>query len=80
MYINFYFKNLQYDDEYYMGDFEAPDYDVICKFRYSRKTGETKIWDNNKPVEEILPLPVHWLDWKLEKNGKLKSNEYKISY
>ena len=37
MYINFYFKNLQYDDEYYMGDFEAPDYDVICKFRYSRK-------------------------------------------
>lgn len=30
MYINFYFKNLEYNDNYYSGIFEAPDNDVIC--------------------------------------------------
>ena len=34
----------------------------------------------NKPKEEILPLPIHWLDMKLEQNGKLNENESKISY
>ena len=41
MYINFYFKNLEYNDNYYSGIFEAPDNDVICKFRYNRKSKET---------------------------------------
>lgn len=80
MYINFHFKNIQYDDEHYTGTFEAPDYDVICKFRYDRKTQKTEIWDNNKPTDEITPLPIYWLERKLEKNGKLNLNEYKISY
>lgn len=80
MYINFYFKNLEYNNNYYSGIFEAPDNDVICKFRYNRKSKETEIWDNNQPVEDILPLPIYWLDLKLEKNGTLNLNEYKICY
>ena len=35
-YINFYFKNLLYDDDYYLGTFSAPDNDVICEFEYNR--------------------------------------------
>lgn len=79
-YINFRFKDIQYDDDSYVGIFEASDNNVVCKFAYNRKTEQITIWDNNRPVEEITPLPIHWLDWQLKKNGKLNSNEYKISY
>ncbi len=79
-YINFYFRNLTYSDDFYRGTFWAPDCDIICEFEYSRKTGQCRIWNNNKPEEEILPIPVGWLDRKLEKNGKLNTNESKISY
>ncbi len=34
----------------------------------------------NKSEEEILPLPLYWLDIKLEQNGSLKSQESKMSY
>lgn len=76
-YINYCFKNIQYDDNIYMGTFISTDYDVICNFIYNRQTKEIEIFDNNKPIEDISPLPIHWLDWELEKNGKLKTNEYK---
>lgn len=79
-YINFYFRNIVYDDGFYGGQFLAPDVDVSCQFMYDRKTKEFLVWDNSKPVEEILPIPVRWLDWKLEENGFLRENESKISY
>jgi len=79
-YINFYFKNLSYCDEFFRGTFSAPDYDIICEFEYSRKTESCRIWNNNKPEEEILPIPIWWLIYKLETNGKLSANESKISY
>ena len=47
--------------------FEASDDNVVCKFAYDRKTGQIEIWDNNKPIEEITPLLMHWLDWQLDK-------------
>ncbi len=79
-YINYCFKNIQYDDSIYMGTFESTDFNVACKFIYDRKTKKIEIWDNNKPIEDILPLPIHWLDWQLEKNGKLNTNEHKVSW
>uniref|UniRef100_UPI0040565056 hypothetical protein n=1 Tax=Agathobacter sp. TaxID=2021311 RepID=UPI0040565056 len=79
-YINFYFKNLIYDDSYYMGEFSSPDSDVFCQFEYNRKTEQCKIWNNSLPIDDIAPIPVWWLDKKLKENGILKSNESKISY
>ncbi len=79
-YINFYFKNLIYDEKTIMGRFEAPDNDVKCCFSCDMISGEGDIWDNNKPIDEILPLPITWLLMRLEENGKLNENEHKISY
>ena len=79
-YINFYFKNIEYDDKSYKGTFSCPDADVECDFLYNRETGEIDIWNNNLPVEEILPIPISWLDIKLRENGSLRDTEYKISY
>ena len=79
-YINFYFKNIEYDDTFYGGEFSSPDVDVYCEFLYDRKTKEFVIYNNSQPVEEIMPIPIGWLDRKLEENGKLNSNECKICY
>ena len=79
-YINYYFKEIAYDDTAIIGKFSAPDWDVNCSFSYDRVTEEVTIWNNNKPTNQILPLPIHWLVWKLKKNGKLNGNESKISY
>ena len=79
-YINYYFKELAYDDTTIIGKFFAPDWDVNCSFSYDRVSEKLHIWNNNKPTNEILPLPIHWLLWKLEKTGKLNENESKISY
>ena len=79
-YINFYFKNLIYDDDYYLGSFSSPDDKIFCEFEYNRHTKEIRIWNNNRCVEEIIPIPIWWLDRKLEQNGLLRSSESKISY
>ncbi len=79
-YINYYFENIEYDENMYKAHFRAPDAKVECDFVFDRKTGEIQLGNNNKPVEEILPIPVHWLDMKLEDNGVLRDHEYKISY
>jgi hypothetical protein len=79
-YINYYFHNIEYDDGFYGGEFSAPDYRVYCKFLYDRETKEfIDIWDNTQPIDEILPIPIWWLDNKLEKNGKLDKHEGKES-
>lgn len=79
-YINFYFREICYDEEEIMGEFSAPDNDVRCFFSYNRHTGKCIIWDNNKPVEEIEPLPIFWLLRKLEETGKLNERESRICY
>ena len=79
-YINFYFQDLVYDEKSIAGKFLSKDDDVSCSFLYDRSNGKCDIWDNNKPVEEITPLPIHWLLYKLEKEGRLKEKESKISY
>lgn len=79
-YINFCFKNIEYDTKSYMANFSCPDAGVECNFFYNRDTGEIDIWDNNLPVEEILPIPIGWLDRRLKENGCLRNIEYKISY
>lgn len=79
-YINFYFKDIEYSDEYYKGNFSCPDLGVECDFYYNRVTEQIDIWNNNVDEEELLPIPIFWLDYKLEKNGKLNKTESKISY
>ena len=80
-YINFYFHNIEYDDGFYGGEFSASDYRVYCKFLYDRETKEfIDIWDNTQPIDEILPIPIWWLDKNLEKNGELGKHESKVSY
>ena len=79
-YINYYFKDLVYDDDYYLGTFSAPDNDVFCEFEYNRHTKQFRIWNNNRSIEEIMPIPIWWLNRKLEQNGHLRSKENKISY
>ncbi len=79
-YINFGFKNIEYDNEAYCGVFEAGDFGVYCEFFYDRKTKEFEVWNNSVPVEEILPIPIWWLDHKLKENGKLRKNEACICY
>lgn len=80
LYINFCFENIVYDDDFYIGSFKSPDVDVYCDFEYNRKTQECTISNCNKPAEEILPLPVRWLDKKLKENGTLRSSESRICY
>ena len=79
-YINFYFRNIKYDESHYEGLFECPDLKLSCEFDYDRRSKMVKIWNNTHSEEEILPLPIWWLDMKLEENGKLNSMEAKISY
>lgn len=79
LYINYYFKNIVYDDRSIVAEFSAPDQNVVCCFSYDRLTEMLTIWNNNKPVSEITPLPIHWLLRKLEQNGALNKNESKIS-
>lgn len=79
-YINFYFKNIEYDSKSYMANFSCPDVGVKCNFFYNRDIGEIEIWDNSLPVEEILPILIGWLDRRLKENGSLRDTEYKISY
>lgn len=80
LYINFYFKNIIYDEKSILADFLSRDDDVFCSFEYDLQTGECRIWNNNKPIEEITPLPVYWLKRKLERDGVLKENEHRICY
>ena len=79
-YINFYFKELEYDDEIIMGEFEAPDSDVYCRFILYRDNNTYDVFDNNKPVDDIVPIPFYWILRKLEENGNLRKTEAKISY
>lgn len=79
-YVNFYFKKLVYDDQTIMGVFLSRDDDITCSFSYNRKTRQCDIWDNNKPIEDIVPLPLNWLERRLEEKGRLNENESKISY
>ena len=54
-YLNFFFRDLEYDDGFYGGTFTAPDDGVSCRFLYDRIEGKlVDIWDNTKPVEEIM--------------------------
>ena len=79
-YINYYSHNIEYDDGFYGREFSAPDYDVYCKFLFDRETKEfIDIWDNTQPIDEILTIPIWWLDNMLEKNGKLGKHESKVS-
>lgn len=64
-YVNFCFKNIVYDKKTYAAHFIAPDYDIECDFIYMRETDDILVMNNKKPVEETLPIPVHWLDMKL---------------
>ena len=80
VYINFYFKNITYNEQQISGDFLSPDVDVSCSFSYNRLTQKCELRNNSKPLEEIEPLPIYWLLNKLEENGTLKTSESKISY
>ncbi len=79
-YINFYFKDLEYDDNIIMGIFEAPDCDVFCRFILYRDSNTYDIYDNNKPEEDIVPIPFYWILKKLRENGELRKTEGKMSY
>lgn len=79
-YINFVFRELCYDDEEIIGVFDARDCDVWCRFSYDRNTNECEIWENNKPREEIEPLPIRFLTRKLEETGTLNEQESRICY
>ena len=39
-YINYYFENISYDENYYLGTFLCPDAKVRCDFIYNRITKE----------------------------------------
>lgn len=53
-YINFFFNNIEYDENYYQAEFSSPDVNVHCNFRYNRKTKCCEeIWNYNRPPEEI---------------------------
>lgn len=79
-YINYLFENIKYDETSYCADFSSPDAGVSCTFRYDRITGRCEIWNNNKPLEQIAPIPVWWLEKRLRENGMLRSSEGKYSY
>lgn len=79
-YINFRFRQLSYDDACYTGIFEAEDDGVFCCFRYDRQTGETVLTECSRPAEEILPLPIRWLDRRLAENGTLRETEARVCF
>ncbi len=81
-YINYRFKNIIYDDDIIMGCFSVLecDGDVECDFVYDRNTESIDLYNENKAKEEILPIPIHWLLYKLKEQGYLNENESKISY
>ena len=80
LYINYYFRELVVDGDKVYGLFDSPDSQASCNFIYDLKTKEYEIWNCSKPEDELVPLPFHWLDMKLEENGYLRSCECKISY
>ena len=53
---------------------------IECDFNYNRITGGIDVWNNSVDEEELLPIPIWWLDKKLKENGKLNKTESKISY
>ncbi len=71
-YMNFYFKEIMYDDREIMGLFLSRDDDVSCRFVYNRISEEITIWDNNKPIEEMTPIPIDFLLYKLAKGEVLR--------
>lgn len=79
-YINFYFKELEYNQKTITGVFTAPDCDVYCRFVLYRDSNTYDIFDNNKPEEDIIPIPFYWILKKLEESGELRKTEAKISY
>lgn len=80
LYTNYYFKKLAYNKDRYTGVFSAPENAVACEFEYDRHTKQFRIWNNTRPVEEILPLPIWLLDRKLEQCGRLRSCERRLCY
>ena len=80
LYNNYYFKKLVYNKDCYKGVFSAPENAVACEFEYDRRTKQFRIWNNTRPVEDILPLPVWLLDRMLEQNGRLRSCERRLCY
>ena len=80
LYINFKFESLEYSDGYYSGRFSSPDQDAYCEFLYDRKNGSLKLYNCSKVPDEILPLPIGWLDKKLRENGRLDPIESRICF
>jgi len=81
IYINFHFENLEYDDTYFTGDFYPDDNNghLSCSFIYDRIKETFQISNNEVPEEEILPLPMGYLEWKLMMEGKLDKTVWKVS-
>lgn len=79
-YINFEFNNLIHDKDEIMGTFISTDFHVRCEFRYNIDTEKLDIWDNNKDIEEILPIPINWLLYKIENGEVLKEREARTCY
>lgn len=80
VYINFYFRELEMNENIVEGIFDSPDNDVKCRFRYNIETKEYDILESNRPEKEIIPIPFYWLNIKLKENGLLNKIESKISY
>ena len=80
IYINYYFRELEVEGTMVSGIFDSPDVQASCNFLYDLETREYEIWNCSKSEDELLPLPFHWLNRKLEENGYLRSCESKISY
>ena len=51
-YVNFYFKNIEYDDGFYGGEFSSPDSDVYCEFLPARGAFAT---DLDTPPPRVVP-------------------------
>lgn len=79
-YVNFYFSKLLYDENSFVGEFLAPAAEIYCEFAYDRNSGQCEIWNNSVPVEEILPLPIWWLDLKLRERGSLNESESRVCF
>jgi len=79
-YINYYFKELEYDENIIKGVFIAPDCDVYCRFVLYRDSNTYDIFDNNKPEADIVPIPFYRILKKPEESGELRTIEAKISY
>ena len=57
-YVNFYFKNIEYDDGFYGGEFSSPDSDVYCEFLPARGAFATDL-DNRPTRTAIVPAHPH---------------------